>query len=167
MPDLRIFYTVYFIIRGREVCYGRSWKNLACHKSQSLKELCRLLRPGTLIASVLDLARSPLVLRSFVGCNFKKSYSQSLLPHPVTLTDRSQGWLLPAASKLVFTPSTSCRLFTRHVHLSPSSASHLITLRWCSHLLSAQQQQIHHTTTTSVIRPLFRSTLVGRPAPRT
>ncbi|KAG9683383.1 SecY protein, partial [Aureobasidium melanogenum] len=83
----------------------------------------------------------------------------------VTLTDRSQGWLLPAASKLVFTPSTSCRLFTRHVHLSPSSASHLITLRWCSHLLSAQQQQIHHTTTTSVIRPLFRSTLVGRPAP--
>jgi hypothetical protein len=37
VPDLRIFYTVYFIIRRREVCYGRSWKNLACNNSQSLK----------------------------------------------------------------------------------------------------------------------------------
>lgn len=72
LPDLRIFYTVYFIIRGREVRYGRSWNNLACNNSQSLKELCRLLRPGTFIPNVSDLAGSPSFPTLFCRMQFRE-----------------------------------------------------------------------------------------------
>lgn len=159
---MRIFYTVYFITRRREVRYRRSWKNLACNKSQSLKELCRLLRPGTLITDVLDLARSPLVLRSFVGCNFKKSYSQSLLPHSVTVTEKSR--LTLTCSFQTSQPSADCLRSgpSLKIAICPSSAtSHL----WPE--LRGAQREIHRIASISVVCPLFRPALIGRPGART
>lgn len=157
MPDLRIFYTVYFITRRREVRYRRSWKNLACNKSQSLKELCRLLRPGTLIAGVLDLARLPLVLRSFVGCNFKKSYSQSLLLRSVTVREFKVGFV-----------TRSFQIGLRPIAIVPVlQSTHSSVTSSRSNLRTAQPRQLHHITTTSIICPLFHRALVGRAGART